>query len=163
MTDTDGHDLGRHHVDLSLSAGCIGWRDQRTAGQAQRTEGQCQRELRFAEVSKGRADRPDRDIPMCRQEGCLFGGGVRSARRCRVDRGCIIGDSQGCPETFQNAFNSARGRSGGMTGDDVDEPCKRLGAPALGMRFRLQAPGRRHPIPRQSRRRYATRPMRSPS
>src|SRR5260370_13246626 len=89
-------------------------------------------------MSEGRADRADGDITVCREEGCLFLGGNRSACRCRVDRGCILGDPQGRPETSQNAFDSARGRSGGMTGDDVDEPCKRLGASALRMKPRLE-------------------------
>src|SRR6266849_9861785 len=109
-------------------------------------------------MSEGRADRADGDIAACRQEGCLFPGGNRSACRCRVDRGCILGDPQGRPETSQNAFNSARGRSGGMTGDDVDESCKRLGASALRMRSRLKH--QEHATRPQSKATAITRPDR---
>src|SRR5258708_33435171 len=89
-------------------------------------------------MSEERADRADGDIPVCRQEGCLFPGGNRGARRCRVDLGGRRVIKKKSPKTFQNAFNSARGRSGGMTRDDVDETRKRLGASALCMRSRLK-------------------------
>src|SRR5579871_760458 len=158
MTDAKCHYLGRQQINLGLSAGCIVWRDQCAAGNAQRSKSQCQRELRFVEMSERRADRADGDIPVCRQEGRLFSGGNRGARRCRVDRGCILGDPQRRPETSQNAFNSARGGSGGMTGVDVDEPCKRFGASALRMRSRLKH--QEHATRSQSKAAAVTRPDR---
>src|ERR1017187_6365604 len=50
----------------------------------------------------------------------------------------MVFDPQSRPQASQSAFDSSRRGSGGMTGDDVEEPCKWLGASALRMRSRFK-------------------------
>jgi len=77
----------------------------------------CPKDTRADRAGRGTASR------VADRKASLFPWWATAAPVAAVvdSRVAFFGDPQGRPETSQNAFNSARGSSGGMTGDDVDE------------------------------------------